>query len=98
MKRIVPVIIALSILTSVIFSACNALEGFGRTRVTWFIGNGSSDPESIKIQKQVVDEFNKSQEKIWLFLEIPPSSAAAADILKEKIASGNAPDVVGPIG
>jgi multiple sugar transport system substrate-binding protein len=99
MKRIMPIVIILSIITSVIFSACNALEGYGRTKITWFVGFGASAvPESIKIQKQVVDEFNESQDKIWLVLEIAQTNSVAVQTLKEKIASGNSPDIVGPIG
>ncbi len=99
MKRIVSIIIILFIITSMISSACNALEGYGRTKVTWFVGFGvSSLPESIKVAKQIVDEFNKTQDKIWLVLEIAENNSVAADTLREKIASGNAPDIVGPVG
>jgi multiple sugar transport system substrate-binding protein len=44
-----------------------------------------------------VDEFNASQDKIELVLEIVDNDVAA-DTLATQIAGGNAPDVVGPVG
>jgi multiple sugar transport system substrate-binding protein len=99
MKKRVNVIIVLLVIGSLSLSSCGAFEGYGRTKVTWFIGFGlGALPEQIKIEKQVVDEFNKSQDKIWLVLDIVESNAAAFTALKQEIDSGNAPDIIGPIG
>lgn len=70
----------------------------GKTQVRWFVGLGTgTDPEQQKIQQEVVDEFNKSQDKIELVLEVVAYNAAR-DTLATQIAAGNGPDIVGPVG
>jgi multiple sugar transport system substrate-binding protein len=69
-----------------------------KTQVRWFVGLGTgTDPAQQEIQQQVVKEFNESQDKIELVLEVVPY-AAARDTLSTQIASGNPPDIVGPVG
>lgn len=69
-----------------------------RVPIRWFVGLGAGTrPNDIEAQNQVVDEFNKSQDKIYLQLEIVPN-ASAYQILQTEIAAGNAPDIVGPVG
>ena len=64
----------------------------------WFVGLGTgTDPAQQDVQKAVVEEFNKSQDKIELILEIIPY-AAACDTLATQISSGSPPDLVGPVG
>lgn len=70
----------------------------GKTCVTWFVGLGTgTDPAQIAVQEEVVKDFNASQDKIQLILEIVPFSAAK-DTLSTQIASGAGPDIVGPVG
>jgi multiple sugar transport system substrate-binding protein len=45
----------------------------------------------------VVDEYNASQDKYELLLEIVDNDVAY-DTLSTQIAAGNAPDIVGPVG
>lgn len=69
-----------------------------RTRVRWFVGLGAgSDEPTFAPQQAVVDEFNASQDKIELVLEIVDNDVAY-DTLATQIAAGNAPDIVGPVG
>jgi multiple sugar transport system substrate-binding protein len=56
-----------------------------------------SDEGTFAGQQAVVDEFNASQDKIELVLEIVDNDAAY-DTLATQIAAGNAPDIVGPVG
>ncbi|MBS4062605.1 MAG: extracellular solute-binding protein, partial [Bacteroidetes bacterium] len=69
-----------------------------KTKVRWFVGLGAgSDEGTFAAQQAVVDEFNASQDKIELVLEIVDNDAAY-DTLATQIAAGNAPDIVGPVG
>jgi len=70
----------------------------GKTCVRWFVGLGTgTDPGQITIQEEVVADFNASQDKIQLIIEIYPFNAAK-DTLSTQIASDNGPDIVGPVG
>lgn len=70
----------------------------GRTEIRWFVGMGAgSDAPTIPAQEQVVEEFNASQDEIELVLEIVDADQAP-DILSTQIATGDAPDIVGPMG
>lgn len=69
-----------------------------KVKVRWFVGLGTgSNEQQIAPQEKVVADFNKSQDKIELVLEIV-ANAQAFDVLATQIAAGNAPDIVGPIG
>lgn len=69
-----------------------------KTKVRWFVGLGAgSDEGTFAPQQAVVDEFNASQDKIELVLEIIDNDVAY-DTLATQIAAGNAPDIVGPVG
>jgi multiple sugar transport system substrate-binding protein len=70
----------------------------GKTQIRWFVGLGTgTNAEQITAQEQVVADFNASQDAIQLILEIVPFDAAR-DTLSTQIASGNGPDIVGPVG
>jgi multiple sugar transport system substrate-binding protein len=70
----------------------------GKTCVRWFVGLGTgTDAPQIKTQEEVVADFNASQDKIQLILEIVPYNSAR-DTLSTQIASGAGPDIVGPVG
>lgn len=70
----------------------------GKVCVRWFVGLGTgTDPAQITTQEEVVKDFNASQDKIQLILEIVPF-AAAKDALSTEIAADNGPDIVGPVG
>ncbi len=70
----------------------------GQTEIRWYCCLGGGDaPEQVDVEKQVVDEFNASQADIKLTFEAVPY-AGANDALATEIASGNGPDIVGPVG
>jgi len=69
-----------------------------RVVVRWSVGAGTgADPAQIPIENQVVSDFNQSQDKILLTIEIIPN-ASAQDTLATQFAADNGPDIVGPIG
>ncbi len=66
--------------------------------IRWFVGLGTGgNPEQIEAQQNVVDRFNAEHEDIQIELEIVQNDVAY-DTLKTEIASGNPPDIVGPVG
>ncbi len=66
--------------------------------IRWFVGLGTgSEPAQVPIEQSVVDDFNASQNKLKLVLELVPNDTAV-DFLAAEIASGNSPDLVGPVG
>ncbi len=70
----------------------------GRTVVKWYVGLGTgTDPKQIDVQRAVVDQYNKSQQSIYLTLQIVGNSVASTT-LATQIAANNVPDVVGPVG
>ncbi len=70
-----------------------------KTTVTWFVGLGTgTDPQQITAEKALVDKFNASQTAINLVINISPSYATSLDAIRTLIASGNPPDIVGPVG
>jgi len=70
----------------------------GKILIRWSVGAGTgADPAQIPIENEVVADFNASQDKIKLILEVIPN-ASAQDTLATEFAAGNGPDVVGPIG
>ena len=69
-----------------------------RTKVTWFVGLGTgAQADQIPAEKLAVERFNKSQDKIELVAEFIENSVAK-DQYATRLAAGNAPDLVGPVG
>ena len=69
-----------------------------KTTVRWFIGLGAGgQPEQEAAQREVVEEFNASQDEIELVIDIVENDVAY-ETLATQIASGNAPDIIGPVG
>ncbi len=87
----------LFVLAVVIFGL-NVSLGQEKIKITWFIGLGTgSDAEQIPITEEVVARFNASQDNIELIPEFVTYDVAK-DQLATRIAAGNAPDIVGPVG
>ncbi len=75
-----------------------AAPSAGKVQIRWFVGLGTGqDPAQVKVQEEVVKKFNASQDKIELVLEVVAYDASR-DALATQIASGNPPDIVGPVG
>jgi len=69
-----------------------------KVQIRWFVGLGTgTDPEQVPVEQKVVEDFNASHPKIQLILEVITYNAAR-DTLSTEIASGNPPDIVGPVG
>jgi len=70
----------------------------GKVLIRWSIGLGTgTDPAQIPIEQSVVDDFNASQDKIKLVMEVIPN-ASSRDTVATEIGAGAGPDVVGPVG
>ncbi len=79
--------------------ALSNVKAQSRTVVTWFVGIGTgSQPAQIEVQNRAVEKFNASQNEIELKINIAASFETAYDVLATLIASGDAPDIVGPVG
>ncbi len=67
--------------------------------VRWYIGLGAGgNPEEIEKEEAFAEKFNaKYGDKYKLVLDIVQNETAY-DVLKTQIASGDAPDIVGPVG
>jgi len=83
-----------------------ALTGVGlkaraadKVTITWFVGLGTgTDKTQIDTENAVVKKFNDSHPDIELKINVAASNQVAGDTLSTLIASGNAPDIVGPVG
>jgi multiple sugar transport system substrate-binding protein len=70
----------------------------GGTVVRWFIGLGAgTQPAQIAPEQAFAAAYNASQKAVYLSLEIVDNTQAA-NILKTEVASGTAPDIIGPVG
>ena len=69
-----------------------------KVQIRWFVGLGTgTDPGQLPGQQKAVDDFNATHSDIELVLEVVPYDSAYAT-LATQIASGNGPDIIGPVG
>ncbi|MGD0019787.1 MAG: extracellular solute-binding protein [Candidatus Limnocylindrales bacterium] len=69
-----------------------------KVTITWFCCLGTGEDASQQaVEKQVVADFNAAHPNINLVFELNPYTGAR-DKLSTELASGNGPDVVGPVG
>jgi multiple sugar transport system substrate-binding protein len=95
MRNKLAVIVILALLLGVVSTA----TAQDRVVITWFVGLGTgTNAEQQEAQNQVVADFNASQSEIELVINVAASNDAAYDALSTLIASGQAPDIVGPVG
>lgn len=83
-----------------VFFALGALPAAAQEPVIvrWFVGLGSGgNPEQIEAQNAVVAAFNASHTDIQIEIIIA-NNDVAYDTLSTLIASGDSPDIVGPVG
>jgi multiple sugar transport system substrate-binding protein len=99
MKKHLLAVIGLMIVASMVLVACGAGgAASGPVKVRWFVGLGTgTNPEQVAVQEEVVKDFNAANPDIELVLEIVPYDSAR-DTLSTQIASGEGPDIVGPVG
>jgi multiple sugar transport system substrate-binding protein len=75
-----------------------ATDVAGKTTVRWFVGLGTgTDAGQVEVEQKIVNEFNASHPDINLVMEVINYNASR-DTLSTEIASGNPPDIVGPVG
>lgn len=66
--------------------------------VEWFVGLGTGEnEEQIPVEQAVVDAFNQANPGINLILTVVDNTEASTT-LATRIAAGDAPDIIGPIG
>ena len=66
--------------------------------IEWFVGLGTGEnEEQIPQEEAVVKAFNDSQDAVELKLTVVDNTEAS-DTLATRIAAGDAPDIIGPIG
>jgi multiple sugar transport system substrate-binding protein len=69
-----------------------------RVVIDWFVGLGTGgNAEQIEAEDAVVAAFNESQDEIELRVQYVQNEVAY-DTLSTLIASGDAPDIIGPVG
>jgi len=96
MKKTLLVLAALLLATALLLPACAPKPK--KVQIRWFVGLGTgTDANQVPVEQEVVADFNASQDKIELVLEVVPYESAR-DTLSTQIASGNGPDIVGPVG
>ena len=70
----------------------------GDVLIRWYCCLGTGDaPEQVEVELKVAEDFNASHEGIHLQFE-GFVYAGARDALSTQLASGNGPDIVGPVG
>ena len=70
----------------------------GVVDIRWFCCLGGGDaPEQVEVEQAVAEAFNAAHPNIHLTFEAVPYEGAR-DALATQIASGNGPDIVGPVG
>jgi multiple sugar transport system substrate-binding protein len=79
--------------------AATASQAAGEpVEIEWFVGLGTGEnEEQIPIEEAVVAAFNESQDNIELILTVVDNTEAS-DTLATRIAAGDSPDIIGPIG
>jgi multiple sugar transport system substrate-binding protein len=94
------ILVAVAVMTVLMLAqAALPTKAQAKTVVTWFVGLGTgTDKAQIDVQNAIVEKFNKSQSDIELKINIAASNQAAPDALSTLIASGDAPDIIGPVG
>jgi multiple sugar transport system substrate-binding protein len=70
----------------------------GAVEIEWFVGLGTGEnEEQIPVEEAVVAAFNDSQDAVELVLTVVDNTEAS-DTLATRIAAGDAPDIIGPVG
>ncbi len=90
---------ALVVLALLMAVGLSGVQAQDKVHITWFVGLGTgTNPEQIEAQNQVVADFNASHPDIELEIILAASNDVAYNAMATLIASGNPPDIVGPVG
>lgn len=103
-------VIGLFVIVSLVLTACGGgaatpaptaeptQASSDKVQIRWYVGLGTgTNPDQVDVENQVVEAFNASQDKIELVIEIVDNTVGA-QTLQTQIASGDPPDIVGPVG
>lgn len=89
---------AITLVTLLLLLAAFPVSAQDPVTITWFIGLGTGgNPEQREMQESVVQRFNESQDGIELEIIIVENNVSV-ETLSTLIATGEAPDIVGPVG
>ncbi len=70
-----------------------------KIQIRWFVGLGTGvSDQQIPVEQEVVADFNASHSNIELVLNVIPSNDNPQATFSDQIASGNGPDIIGPVG
>ena len=96
--KIIALLMVVAMFAATLPVAPDIAEAQDPVTIVWFVGLGTGgNPEQIEIEEGVVEAFNASQDAIELEIVIVDNDVAP-DTLSTLIASGDAPDLVGPVG
>jgi len=99
MSRKVLALVTAFMIIALFAGAVSHTSARAKVPITLFVGLGTgTNPEQQPVQDQVAADFNKSQDQIELSILYAASNQVAPDTLATLIASGQAPDIVGPVG
>ena len=92
--RLIPVLL----LVVTLVGALPTTRAQDPVKIVWFVGLGTGgQPEQLEAEEAVVAEFNETHDDIELEMVVADYNVAR-DTLSTLIASGEAPDIVGPVG
>ena len=101
MTRKLAILVVLLAVLSALVVPCGpvlAQDGGEPVVITWFVGLGAGgQPEHQAAQNAVVEQFNAEHDDIELELVVADFDVSR-DTLSTLIASGDAPDIIGPVG
>lgn len=100
MSKHTRLLVIFGVLTAILVgTVLPTVQAQDRVEIVWFIGLGTgTNEQQIATQEAVAEAFNNSQDEIELVLNIAGSNQTAPDVLSTLIASGDVPDIVGPVG
>jgi len=97
--RKIAVLAAVVVTVAMLAQGISPVHAQTKTNVVWFVGLGTgTNDQQIATEKKVVDEFNASQSTINLSVQFGANFQTSMDTITTMIASGNAPDIAGPVG
>jgi len=86
------------IMSAAVASFPFAVAAQDKVDIEWFVGLGTGEnEEQIPVEQAVVDAFNAANSDINLILTVVDNTEASTT-LATRIAAGDAPDIIGPIG
>jgi multiple sugar transport system substrate-binding protein len=97
-RKFLFVAVALATALMLVFGSRQA-NAQAKTKVLWFVGLGTgTNDQQIAAEKKVVSDFNAANPDIELDIQIAANYQTSMDTITTMMASGNAPDIAGPVG